>query len=117
MVRATATSITAAAVAIAEGHAAIAGIISSLPQHLVVAQLIGSIFILEAESAVPADLSAFEAQPDSVLTITALAQVAQPLQQLIVVSTPGMVVKRCSTHNSFYSRRCFIAGINADDLI
>ena len=65
MVRATATSITAAAVAIAEGHAAIAGIIISLPQHLVVAQLIGSIFILEAESAVPADLSAFEAQPDS----------------------------------------------------
>ena len=117
MVRATATSITAAAVAIAEGHTAIAGIIISLPQHLIVAQLIGSIFILETDSAVPADISALEAQPDAVLTITALTQVTQPLQQLIVVSAPGMVVKRCSAHNSFYSRRCFIAGINADDLI
>src|SRR5699024_6255479 len=71
-------------------------------QFLVIAKLILCVFILKFKLVTAAQLTAFDPYPDALFLSTMLAQISQPLQQLIMVA-PGMISQCSRSSDSLYT--------------
>ena len=106
MIVATATTIAALAIHIAQRCALITHYVIGTFGNCVIAQFVGSVLVLKA--AVITNLAAFYSEPSTLLFLTIMSQLAHTLQQLIIFCTPGVVVQRINSQNSFYTGSRFI---------
>lgn len=114
VVVAAATRIAGITIGIADGYAAVAGVVGFGFHYFVVAQLVVGIFIFEAKIAVAAYLGPFHPYPDAFFVFAFMAQVAQPLHQLVVVE-PGVVGQRAYRNSTVHAGGGLFFRVNVGD--